>query len=112
MVERQSPARDLDRVFHAMANETRRALLGQLSRSEATVTELAAPHDLSFAGVSKHIHVLADAGLVESTRHGKHRRYRTVPGTLNEAADAIAFYRSFWDDRLDGLAGYLNRDGS
>ena len=111
MVERQKTVDRLDLVFHALANRTRRRLLTQLSESDATVGELARPHRLSFAGVSKHIHVLAEAGLVDVIKEGRHRRYHMVRGALDEAADAIAFYRKFWDEGLAGLDGYLTANG-
>lgn len=98
----------LDRVFQALANETRRSILAQLRRADATVTELSAPHEMSYAAVSKHLGVLADAGLLEATPVGRFRSYHIVRGPLDEAANVIEFYRSFWEDRIDDLEAYLD----
>lgn len=98
---------DLDAVFHALANETRRSILTQLRRADATVTELADPHQMSFAAVSKHLGVLAGAGLLEVTPEGRYRRYHIVREPLGDIAEVIEFYRTFWEDRIDGLEAYL-----
>lgn len=97
----------LDRVFRALANQTRRSILTQLSRADATVTELAAPHTMSFAAISKHVGVLADAGLLESAPEGRFRRCHIVRQPLDDVADVIAFYRTFWEDRIDELEAFL-----
>ena len=98
---------DLDAVFHALANETQRSILTQLRRANATVTELADPHQMSFAAVSKHLGVLASAGLLEVNPEGRYRRYPIVREPLSEIAEVIEFYRTFWEDRIDGLEAYL-----
>jgi DNA-binding transcriptional ArsR family regulator len=97
----------LDRVFRALADQTRRAILHRLSISSATVTELAAPLGMSLPGVSKHLTVLEHAGLVVRTVEGRVRRCSLQPGPLREANSWLVEYRSFWESALDSLADYV-----
>ena len=100
----------LDRVFSALADQTRRGLLSRLAEKPATVTELAAPWKMSLPAVSKHIRVLERAGLVARTVDGRvhHCSLSAVP--LRDAELYIARYRSFWEETLDSLARYVERD--
>jgi DNA-binding transcriptional ArsR family regulator len=102
----QGPDDQLDRVFRALADQTRRAILRRLSLSSATVTELAAPLGMSLPGVSKHLTVLEHAGLVDRTVEGRARRCSLTPAALRHADDWLAYYRSFWESALDSLADY------
>jgi DNA-binding transcriptional ArsR family regulator len=97
----------LDRLFRALADRTRRAILRRLSTGSATITELAALSGMSLPGVSKHLTVLEQAGLVVRTVQGRVRRCSLKPGPLREASTWLAEYRSFWDSALDSLAGYV-----
>jgi DNA-binding transcriptional ArsR family regulator len=97
----------LDRLFRALADRTRRAILRRLSAGSATVTELAALSGMSLPGVSKHLTVLEQAGLVVRTVQGRVRRCSLKPGPLREANTWLAEYRSFWESALDSLAGYV-----
>lgn len=97
----------LDATFAALADPTRRALLAQLARGEATVNELAAPHDLTLAAVSRHLKVLETAGLVAKTRQAQWRSCRLVAGPLQEVDAWMEGYRRFFADRFDRLAGHL-----
>lgn len=107
MVEQQSEDLDLDAVFQALANPTRRALVEQLAGGPQSVSELAEPHEMSLAAVSKHIHVLADAGLVEIEPDGRVRRCHLDAAPLGEAFGWLTRYRVLWEDRLDALADHL-----
>jgi DNA-binding transcriptional ArsR family regulator len=100
----------LDRAFHALADRTRRALLARLASGPAMVTELAAPFEMSLPAVSKHLKVLERAGLVERAIDGRVHRcsLRAVP--LREVEAWVEHYRGFWEDRLDALARYVERD--
>lgn len=100
----------LDTVFHALANRTRRALLDQLADQPASVTQLARPHDMSLNAVSKHLMVLERAGLIDRGKAdgGQNCRLSAVP--LAVAETWIATYRSFWSDKLDDLANYVEQD--
>ena len=102
------PADDdqLDRVFRALADRTRRAILRRLRAGSATVSELAAPFGMSLPGISKHLTVLEQAGLVIRTVDGRVRRCSLQPEPLREADSWLTEYRSFWESALDSLAGY------
>jgi DNA-binding transcriptional ArsR family regulator len=90
----------LDRLFHALSNVTRRAILQRLTQGDLSVGELAQPFDMSIAAVSKHVDVLADANLVSRARQG-----RTTRCHLNVAV--LDFYRDFWQGSLTNLNRFL-----
>src|SRR5258708_11723460 len=96
----------LDRVFRALADRTRRAILRRLSTGSATVTELAVLSGMSLPGVSKHLTVLEQAGLVGRTVQGRVRRCSPKPGPPHEASTSLAEDRSFWEAALDSLVRY------
>ncbi len=97
----------LNAVFSALADPTRRAILARLAAGETTVGDLAEPFPISLPAVSKHLSVLAAAGLVSRERRGRLRPCRLNPAAMKEAADWIEQTRRFWDARLDSLAQYL-----
>lgn len=107
MVERQPNDPDLDAIFRALAHPIRRAILEQVAGGPKSVGELAEPHDVSLAAVSKHLHVLADAGLVEIEEDGRVRRCHLDAAPLGAAFGWLTRYRVFWEDRLDALAIHL-----
>lgn len=107
MVE-QTPA-NLDRVFRALADPTRRAMLRRLAEGERSVGELAQPFAMSFAAAAKHVKVLEGAGLLKRTVEGRTHRCRIEAGPLAEADQWIAFYQRFWTGRLDDLETALVR---
>jgi DNA-binding transcriptional ArsR family regulator len=102
----------LDATFGALADPTRRAILARLARGEATVTELAAPFDVSLPAVSKHLRVLESAGLLRREIDGRIHRCRLAPEPMKDAAAWIERYRVFWDGQLDALANYLESTGA
>ena len=97
----------LSTTFAALADPTRRAILARLATGEATVTELAAPFDLSLPAVSKHLKVLQRAGLVEQGRHAQWRPCRLRPEKLRDVAEWIARYQGVWEDRIERLEAVL-----
>ena len=99
----------LDRTFSALADPTRRAILGRLAAGEATVTELAEPFDMSLPAVSKHLKVLERAGLIARGREAQWRPARLAAGPLKEVADWAEGYRRFWEERYERLDEYLER---
>ena len=100
-------AANLDSIFAALADPTRRAILERLRRGEATVTELAEPFAMSLPAVSKHLKVLERAGLISRGREAQWRPCRLEPRTLQSAADWLDEYRQLWEQRLDRLGEYL-----
>jgi DNA-binding transcriptional ArsR family regulator len=93
--------------LQALADPTRRAMLARLRQGEATVNELAAPFKMSLPGISKHIKVLAEAGLITRSRAAQQRPCRLSPEGLKEVDDWMSAYRDIWNDRLDRLETYL-----
>lgn len=94
-------------TFAALADPTRRAILDRLAEGERSVTDLAAPLDMTLPAVSKHLKVLERAGLIERSRRAQWRPCRLQARPLEDAADWIGNYRRFWDEKLDRLDAYL-----
>jgi DNA-binding transcriptional ArsR family regulator len=105
---KSSTARDdrLDDLFGALADRTRRRLVARLAKSPATISELAAPFDMSLPAVSKHIRVLERAGLVVRTIQGRVHSCALDAEHLRDAAAWLDHYRTFWDDTLTALAEF------
>lgn len=102
------PGRDsLDATLGALADPTRREILGHLSAGELRVTDLAARFPCSLNAISKHVRILERAGLLLRHRVGREHRLRFRPGPLTEAATWIASRRQFWNLGLDAVADYL-----
>jgi DNA-binding transcriptional ArsR family regulator len=99
---------DLTRVFHALADPTRRAVLERLSRGPAAMTELARPFPMALPSFSQHLGVLEECGLVRSWKTGRVRTYQLAPQPLEAAQDWMATQRATWERRLDQLDDYLN----
>ena len=99
----------LDQVYSAIADPTRRAILGALSRGDIRVGSLADRFPISFNGVSKHVKVLERAGLLERTIQGREHWLRLKPGSLRDASRWLDHYRMFWDERLEAMEAFLLR---
>lgn len=96
---------DLDRVFAALVDPTRRAILARLEAEESlTVSALAEPFTIKLPAVMKHLDVLDDAGLIRRVKTGRTVDVRLAPEPLREAMDWLARYERFWSPRLDRLA--------
>lgn len=108
MVENE--AAQLDAVFHALSDSTRRAMLRTLSAGERSVGELAAPFSMSLAGVSKHVKVLEGAGLVRREIRGRTHLCRLDAARLAEAQAWLRYYERFWTGRLDALDALLRAE--
>src|ERR1700677_334141 len=107
MVEYSS--RLLDRTFGALADPTRRRILAQLAKGEECVTDLARPHAMSLAAVSKHLIVLEKAGLVKRHRQGRVHSLKLHAEPMREAQAWIDRYRKFWEGNLDQFEKYLDK---
>lgn len=110
MVEQAQTDPDLDAIFGALAHPTRRGLIEQLASGPESVGDLAEPHDMSLAAVSKHLQVLEDAGLIEVEKDGRVRRCHLDAAPLSDAFGWLTQYRVFWEDRFDALADHLEED--
>jgi DNA-binding transcriptional ArsR family regulator len=97
----------LDQLFFALADPTRRAIVRQLAKGEATVGQLGTPQPLAPATLSKHLRVLERAGLIRQERDGRFLRTRLSPGPLWSGIDWLQDLRTLWDDQLDALDRYL-----
>ena len=101
------PYSDVD-VFRAIADPTRRQLLQRLREGGKAVGELAEPFEMSLPALSKHLQVLREVGLVTQERSGRRRIYHLNAEPLKEVGDWVAHFESFWDEKLDALALYLD----
>ena len=99
----------LDRTFGALADPTRRRILGQLAEGEACVTEIARPYSISLAAVSKHLIVLEKAGLIKRHKKGRVHSLELQAGPMKEAQAWLDQYRKFWTANLDGFEKYLEK---
>jgi len=108
MVELQTG--QLDSVFHALGDATRRRMLRQLAGGERTVGQLAEPFAISLAAASKHIKALENAGLIRREVRGRTHRCRLDPGPLADAHQWLSFYERFWTERLDVLERLLRKE--
>jgi DNA-binding transcriptional ArsR family regulator len=98
---------DLDLIFQALSDPTRRAMLAQLGKGAVPVSELARPTGLALPTVMRHLGVLEDAGLIASEKQGRVRTCRMRPETLGVAVDWLAEQRAVWEARLDRLEAYV-----
>jgi len=97
----------LNRVYGAISDPTRRAILGMLAGGEVTVGTLADRFPITFNGVSKHVKVLEQAGLVRRKVRGREHWLRLNPAPLRDASRWLEHYRQFWDSRLEALEDFL-----
>jgi DNA-binding transcriptional ArsR family regulator len=103
----QFQADELDRTFAALADPTRRAIVGRLGEGAASVSTVAAPFDMSLPAVAKHIAVLERAGLVETEKRGRTRICRLQGRALESATDWMTRQTRFWERQLDSLARHV-----
>ena len=112
MVVRQLADDETDRIFRALADGTRRDILRRCLTGEASVSQLAAAYDMSFAAVQKHVAVLEGAGLVTKHPQGRERIVRGQPETVARARDLLAHFEELWRARIGRLDSLLAEDPS
>jgi DNA-binding transcriptional ArsR family regulator len=100
----------LDLVFAALADPTRRAILAKLAERETTVGELARPFEISRPAISKHLRVLERAGLVRRARDGRLSRCGLDATPMRDAAEWVERYRVYWESQLEALSRYLEHE--
>ena len=99
----QYPSSALDASFAALSDATRRGVLEQLARADASITDLAQAFDMTLTGMRKHVRVLEEAALVTTAKVGRVRTCRLGPGRLTNETAWIEWYRELWDSRFDRL---------
>ena len=104
------PAANLDRLFEALADPTRRLMVERLSRGPASVSELAAPLPMSLPAVVQHLHVLEDSGLIRTQKVGRTRTCMIDTSALSQVEQWINDRRTGWEKRLDRLGAFLDAD--
>ena len=100
---------ELDRVFNALADPTRRAVLERLCAGPAPVSELAQPFEMALPSFTQHLNVLENCGLVNSEKAGRVRTYQITPKTLQAAEHWMVDQRAMWQKRLNQLDSYLGK---
>jgi DNA-binding transcriptional ArsR family regulator len=100
-------AASLDTTFGALSDRTRRAILAMLMQGQASITELAKPHQMSLPAVMKHLRVLEQAGLVSQKKTGRTRHCRLAAQPLKDAEEWLSHYRVFWERQFDALEHFL-----
>ena len=100
----------LDDIFHALADPTRRAMLRSLAGGQRKIGELAAPFDMSLVAASKHVRVLERAGLVRRRKQGRAHVCRLEPAPLLAASDWLRFYERLWSEQFDTLDALLSAE--
>lgn len=109
MVEYHRRPEELDRIFSALSDSTRRAILRKLAHHPATINDIAGPFPLSLNAVSKHVMVLERAGLLRREIRGREHYCWIEPSPLREAEEWLEGYREFWEQRMDALHAYVAR---
>jgi DNA-binding transcriptional ArsR family regulator len=97
----------LDQLFHALADSTRRSILLRVRNTNETVSALTADYDMSMPAITKHLNILEDAGLITRTKHGRQRLCRAEPKNLNSAMEWLEHYQEFWNQQLDSLKEFI-----
>jgi DNA-binding transcriptional ArsR family regulator len=99
----------VSRVFRALSDPTRRAVVARLARSPASMTDLARPFKMALPSFAQHLTVLEECGVVRSRKEGRVRRYRLVPQPLAVAEEWMVAQRAIWEQRLDQLEEYVEQ---
>ncbi|HUB83983.1 MAG TPA: metalloregulator ArsR/SmtB family transcription factor [Bryobacteraceae bacterium] len=101
---------NIDRIFHALGDPTRRAMVERLSQGPMSVSRLAAPLAITLAAVVQHLQILEQSGLVRTEKAGRVRTCRIEPTALSAAEQWFADRRSMWERKLDALGQFLGED--
>jgi len=100
----------LDRVFQALSDSTRRSILLQVREKDHSVNDIAAQFQISLPAVSKHLKVLERAGLISRKKDGRKRLCHAEPSLLAQPIAWLEFYQSFWNDKLDSLKAFVEKE--
>ena len=110
VVDNELSEEAVDRIFHALADATRRDIVRRTLTQEGSVSELAAAYVMSFAAVQKHVAVLEGAGLVTKDKRGRERIVRGNPEQIRRAQELLDQYEQLWRARIDRLDALLAHD--
>lgn len=112
MPERTFDEEEVDLLFHALADRTRRDIMGKVSQSEQSISDLARQYEVSFAAIQKHVAVLEKASLVSKRVEGRRKLVRNNPDTLHRATELLARYEQVWTQRIDAIGQILDQENS
>ncbi len=98
---------EMDKIFSALSDPTRRTILDQLRKGQASITQIAEPFDMSLPAISKHLKVLQKAGLITNIKEGRTHYLHLNPQPLKAALEWLEFYQHLWESQLDSLAAFL-----
>lgn len=101
---------EVDRVFHALADRTRRDIMGKVSREEQSISDLARQYEVSFAAIQKHVSVLEKASLVTKESRGRQKIVRNNPDTLRRATELLSEYERRWTQRINAIGQILDQE--
>lgn len=101
---------EVDRIFHALSDRTRRDIMGKVSQREQSISDLARQYEVSFAAIQKHVTVLEKASLVSKRTEGRRRLVRNNPDTLHRATELLAEYERIWTRRIDAIDRILGQE--
>ena len=104
--------KQLDTIFQALSDTTRRSILLRIRNNDETVSEIAAHYSMSMPAITKHLHVLAQAGLIVRRKEGRKRLCRAEPKNLSKAIKWLQHYQQFWDEQLDSLKQFVETNTS
>ena len=108
--ERTFDEEEVDLLFHALSDRTRRDIMGKVSVSEQSISDLARQYEVSFAAIQKHVSVLERASLVTKRVSGRQKFVRNNPDTLHRATELLAEYERVWTQRIDAIGQLLEQE--
>ncbi len=108
----QQTSQQLDRVFFALSDGTRRGILARLAQGSTTIGELSAPFEISKPAITKHMKILESAGLIQRKISGRQHQCTLTTAGLKTAEEWLNFHRKFWESRFDALSELLRQEES
>ncbi len=112
MPERTFDEEEVDLLFHALSDRTRRDIMGKVSQGGQSISDLARQYEVSFAAIQKHVSVLEKASLVTKELNGRQKIVRNNPETLHRATELLTRYERLWTQRIDAIGQILDQETS
>lgn len=110
MSEKTFDEEEVDLIFHALSDRTRRSIMGKVSQGERSISDLARQYEVSFAAIQKHVTVLERASLVTKRVQGRQKLVRNNPDTLHRATELLAEYERVWTQRINAIDQILEQE--